>query len=147
MSPLSFVWLIAAALLYVVEGLTFNLVTVWFAVGCTAALLVSFFTGSFTAQFTVFILFSILCLLALRPLVQKLKRPATATNGDRNIGRTATVVTPVSPQQSGRVRLDGVEWNARSNDGRTLQPGEICRIVAMQSTLLIVEAQPVSVHT
>jgi membrane protein implicated in regulation of membrane protease activity len=45
------------------------------------------------------------------------------------------------------VRLDGVEWNARTNDDRTLQPGEICRIVAMQSTLLIVEAQPVPAHT
>jgi membrane protein implicated in regulation of membrane protease activity len=147
MSPLSFAWLIAAALLYVVEGLTFNLVTVWFAVGCTTALLTSLVTSNFTVQFAVFILFSILCLLSLRPLVQKLKRPATATNGDRNIGRTAAVITPVSPQQSGRVRLDGGEWNARTNDGRTLQPGDTCRIVAMQSTLLLVEAQPVPAHT
>jgi membrane protein implicated in regulation of membrane protease activity len=146
MSTLSILWLVAAALLYVVEGLTLNLVTVWFAVGCTAALVLSFFTDSFAAQLAVFTLFSILCLLALRPLAQKLKRPATATNGDRNIGRIATVITPVSPQVLGRVRLDGVEWNAVSDDGTTLQPGSPCRIVAMQSTLLIVEAQRAPSH-
>lgn len=141
MFSLSLAWLVAAALLFVVEGLTFNLVSVWFAVGCTAALIVSLFVGSFQVQFAVFILFSVICLLVSRPLVQRLKTPAAATNGDRNLGRTATVLTTVSADAPGRVRLDGVDWNARTADGTTLQPGEACRIVEIQSTLLLVEPQ------
>lgn len=142
MFSLSIGWLAAAIILFVIEGLTFNLVTVWFAAGCAAALVVSLFISQFSLQFLVFVAVSLLCLLASRPLAERLRRPSTATNGDRNLGRTAVVLTPVSSAVAGRVRLDGVDWNARAGADVSLQPGEACRVVAIQSTLLIVEPQP-----
>ena len=40
----------------------------------------------------------------------------------------------------GRVRLDGVDWNARcATPGDTLGPGALCRVTEIHSTLLIVE--------
>lgn len=142
---LSLAWLAAAIVLFVIEGLTFNLVTVWFAVGSAAALVVSLFAASFQFQFLIFVAVSLICLLAFRPLACKLKRPVAATNGDRNLGRTATVLTPVSPETPGRVRLDGVDWNARTVNGARLQPGQACRVVEIQSTLLFVEPQETAV--
>lgn len=141
MLSLSLLWLLAAIALVVVEGATFNLVTIWFAIGSAAALIVSLFTGSFQVQFLVFVAVSLVCLLAFRPLAAKLKRPPEATNGDRNLGRTATVLTPVTAETPGRVRLDGVDWNARAVGGAALQPGQLCRVVEIQSTLLFVEPQ------
>lgn len=141
MLSLSLLWLLAAIALVVVEGLTFNLVTIWFAIGSAAALIVSLFTSSFQVQFLVFVAVSFVCLLAFRPLAAKLKSPPEATNGDRNLGRTATVLTPLSPDATGRVRLDGVDWNARTVGGATLQPGQACQVVDIQSTLLFVEPQ------
>ena len=50
------------------------------------------------------------------------------------------MLTPVSAQQTGRVRLDGVDWSARcATPGDTLTPGQACRITEIHSALLIVE--------
>lgn len=133
-------WLIAAIGFLFLEGMTFNMTSVWFAAGSAAALLSCLFSPSFRVQAVVFLVVSTLCLLAFRPLARRLQIRHTATNGDRNIGREATVLTPVSASSTGRVRLDGVDWNARcATLDDTLSPGESCRVCEIHSTLLIVE--------
>ena len=129
-------WLLAAIGFVVLEAMTLNLVSIWFAVGSAAALLSCLVTGSFRVQAVVFIAVSTLCLLALKPLCSRLRKPPTATNGDRALGREAVALTSVT----GRVRLDGVDWNARcATPGDTLAPGQSCRVAEIHSTLLIVE--------
>mgnify|MGYP000796960320 CR=1 FL=1 len=116
------------------------MVSVWFAAGSAAALLCCLFTHSFRVQAVVFLVVSILCLAAFRPLAAKLRLKHTATNGDRNLGREATVLTPVTAEEPGRVRLDGVDWNARCvTPGDILNPGDHCRVTEIHSTLLLVE--------
>ena len=117
-------WLLAAIGFVVLEAMTLNLVSIWFAVGSAAALLSCLATGSFRVQAVVFIAVSTLCLLALKPLC----------------AREAIALTPVSAETTGRVRLDGVDWNARcATPGDTLTPGQSCRVAEIHSTLLIVE--------
>ena len=133
-------WLIAAIGFLVLEGMTFSMVSIWFAAGSAAALLSCLFWPSFRVQAVVFIVVSILCLAAFKPLADKLRRKHTPTNGDRSLGREATVLTPVSAGKTGRVRLDGVDWNARCvTPGDRLESGERCRIAEIHSTLLLVE--------
>ena len=133
-------WLLAAVGFLALEGMTFSMVSVWFAAGSAAALLCCLFTHSFRVQAVVFIAVSTLCLLALKPLCSRLRKPPTATNGARALGREATALTPVSAETTGRVRLDGVDWNARcATPGDTLGPGALCRVTEIHSTLLIVE--------
>ena len=140
MNPVPFLWLTAVVGFLLLEASTFSMTSVWFAVGAAAALLTCLFTGSFRVQALVFIVVSALCLLMFRPLAAKLHRKATPTNADRNLGREATVLTPVTAEVPGRVRLDGVDWNARCvTPGDRLEPGERCRITEIHSTLLIVE--------
>ena len=133
-------WLLAAVGFLALEGMTFSMVSVWFAAGSAAALLCCLFTHSFRVQAVVFIAVSTLCLLALKPLCSRLRKPPTATNGDRALGREAVALTSVSAEATGRVRLDGVDWNARcATPGDTLTPGQSCRVAEIHSTLLIVE--------
>ena len=140
MNLIPFFWLAAAVFFLVVEAFTVSMTSVWFAIGAAAALLTCLFTGSLRAQALVFIVVSALCLWAFRPLAAKLHRKATPTNADRNLGREATVLTPVTAEVPGRVRLDGVDWNARCvTPGDRLEPGERCRITEIHSTLLLVE--------
>ena len=140
MNLIPFFWLAAAVFFLVVEASTVSMTSVWFAIGAAAALLTCLVTGSLRAQALVFIVVSVLCLWAFRPLAAKLHRKATPTNADRNLGREATVLTPVTAEVPGRVRLDGVDWNARCvTPGDRLEPGERCRITEIHSTLLIVE--------
>ena len=77
-------WLAATILLLLFEASTFNLVSIWFAAGSAAALITCLFTGSLRVQSAVFVAVSILCLLAFRPLVRRLRRPHAPTNGDLN---------------------------------------------------------------
>ena len=50
------------------------------------------------------------------------------------------MLTTVTADLPGRVRLDGVDWNARCvTPGDRLEPGERCRITEIHSTLLLVE--------
>ncbi len=140
MNPVPFLWLAAVVGFLLLEASTFSMTSVWFAIGAAAALLTCLFTGSLRAQALVFIVVSALCLWAFRPLAAKLRRKATPTNADRNLGREATVLTPVTAEVPGRVRLDGVDWNARCvTPGDRLEPGERCRITEIHSTLLLVE--------
>ena len=140
MNPIPFLWLAAVVGFLLLEASTFSMTSVWFAVGAAAALLTCLFTGSFRVQALVFIVVSTLCLLAFRPLAARLHHKATPTNSDRNLGREATVLTPVSADVPGRVRLDGVDWNARcATPGDTLTPGQRCRVTELHSALLIVE--------
>ena len=130
MNTAPFFWLIAAVGFLVLEGCTFNMTSIWFAIGAAAALISCLFTDLFRVQALLFIVVSVLCLLAFRPLAAKLRKAPTATNGDRNLGREAT----------GRVRLDGVDWNARCvTPGDILNPGDHCRVPEIHSTLLLVE--------
>ena len=125
------------------EGATVSMVSIWFAIGAAAALLVSLFSSNLLLEALVFAVVSAGSLLACRPLVAKLQqRRADPTNGDRNIGRTATVLEPITPDRPGRVRLDGVDWAARVHGSVSLQPGQLCRVFDIQSTVLIVEPQP-----
>ena len=133
-------WLAAAVGFLALEASTFNMTSIWFAIGSAAALLCCVFTGSFRVQAVVFIAVSAVCLLAFKPLAKRLHKQPTPTNGDRALGREAQVLTPVSAQQTGRVRLDGVDWSARcATPGDTLTPGQACRVTEIHSTLLIVE--------
>ena len=133
-------WLLAAVGFLALEGMTFSMVSIWFAAGSAAALLSCLFWPSFRVQAVVFTVVSILCLAAFKPLADKLRRKHTPTNGDRSLGREAKVLTPVSAGKTGRVRLDGVDWNARcATPGDALEPGQTCRVTEIHSTLLIVE--------
>ena len=127
-------WLAAAVGFLALEASTFNMTSIWFAIGSAAALLCCVFTGSFRVQAVVFLVVSILCLAAFRPLAAKLRLKHTATNGDRNLGREAIVLSPVTAE------VPGVDWNARcATPGDTLTPGSLCRVTEIHSTLLIVE--------
>lgn len=139
----SIFWLVIAAALVVLEANTVSLVCIWFAVGAVAALLTSLVFDHWLVQSIVFVAVSILALLCTRPLVKKMRqRRIEPTNADRNIGRNATVLEPIVPGKTGRVRLDGVDWAARGRGEAILEAGQQCRVFDMQSTVLIVEPQP-----
>jgi len=55
-------WLAAAVGFLALEASTFNMTSIWFAIGSAAALLCCVFTGSFRVQAVVFLVVSILCL-------------------------------------------------------------------------------------
>lgn len=140
-SPLSLLWLALAVVFGVLEAMTVALVSIWFVVGAVAALIVSLITPSFLVQFCVFVIVSAAALAISWPMMKKRRdaRPVP-TNADLNVGRTATVIEPVTPDRPGRARLDGVDWTARA--AVPLEKGQLCTVTAVDGATLTVEPLP-----
>ena len=66
------VWLIAAGVFFVIEIATIGFLTFWLGIASLLAMVVSFFTANIVIQTSVFVIFSILLILATKPLVNKL---------------------------------------------------------------------------
>lgn len=137
MEVTSIIWLVLTIVFIVVEAFSTALLSIWFAVGAIAALLLSAFVPSVTAQIILFIVVSCIAVLMTRPLAKKyLAKKVPATNVDRNIGRQATVIVAINPSEKGRVRLDGVDWTAQSTV--VLQIGASCIVNEIEGNVLTV---------
>ena len=139
---LPYVWIGIAALLAIVEVATVQLVSIWFVVAgvVTAVSAATFFNGNLLCQAILFVLVSVLCLLATRPLVKKLKATQKVkTNADRFIGRTGKVIADIGNNTySGQVVVDGKKWSALSKNGEEILQGTDVKIEAIEGVRLIV---------
>lgn len=138
-------WAAMTVILIIVEIATIQLVAVWFAAGSFAAFIAALFVAPLWVQLVVFIVVSILLLLATRPFVRSLlqNRKKVATNADSLIGTICTVKETINNREdTGRVFADGLLWTARSTDGTVIEPDESCIIESIVGVKLIV--RPVS---
>lgn len=135
MSVATIIWLVLCILFVIVEVATVGLVSIWFAAGALVALLVSSVVDSLLVQLTVFVAVSLLTLVFTRPLVQKYVTPRQQpTNSELNVGKKAQVIRKITPNSPGRVRLEGVDWAARST--QTISEGSWCIVTAVDSATL-----------
>lgn len=119
------IWLVLTAIFLLVEASTVTMVSLWFAAGSLAALLVCLMHGPIWLQILVFILVSAVLLLLLRPLVRRYVTPKlTATNADAVIGSDGLVSVAIDNiAASGQVKLGGMFWTARSTSGDPIAEG------------------------
>lgn len=118
-------WLAALVVFLVAEAATVTLVSIWFAVGALAAIVVALLRGGVGLQVTVFLLVAIALLACMRPLVRKYFTPRLhKTNLDSIVGSVGVVTTPVNNIAAlGQVTISGMEWSARSTSGAPLAEG------------------------
>jgi membrane protein implicated in regulation of membrane protease activity len=136
------VWIVLAVIFAVAEMATTQLVSVWFAVGAAVAAVVAGFGAEPWIQLLVFALISGTLLILTRTLVKQLtKNKLMPTNADRAIGKTAVVLTDVSPDEVGTVSVNGQEWSAVSVSGRH-SAGDKVLVRAIEGVKLIIEELP-----
>ena len=118
-------WLAAMVVFILAEAATVTLVSIWFAAGALAAIVVALTGGGVGLQVTVFLLVAILLLASMRDLVRKHFTPRLhKTNIDSVVGSVGIVTTPVNNVAAlGRVTISGMEWSARSTTGSPLPEG------------------------
>ena len=109
-----YVWLIVFIVLTAIEMATFQLVTIWFAVGAVAAFITSLFSTSLEIQLIVFLAVSMLLLILVRPIAGRFLQTKTVkTNVDSLIGDYATVTARIHNQEGfGKAVIRGQEWTA-----------------------------------
>lgn len=141
MDNMTIFWLILAVVMAVLEGVTVQLVSIWFCIGGAAACITSLFTNNIIIQAAVFVVVSGIALAVTRPLVRKMKRRGSEpTNADRYIGKTAVVVTAIDNEKAqGMVKVDNEKWTARSQSGEPIAEGTSVTVEAIEGVKLIVK--------
>ncbi len=134
-------WIAALVVFVVIEALTVQLFTIWFAIGSVAALIAERLGAEVWLQWTVFVAVSAIILVATRPFVKKLtKQKIQPTNADRCIGETAVVTEEIDNiSGKGAVKINGIEWSARTISGDKAEVGEKVKIVKIDGVKLFVE--------
>ena len=134
------IWLILLVVFLAVEASTVTMVSLWFAAGAVTAMAVSLLGGAVWLQILVFLAVSAVLLTALRPLVRKHITPKiSATNVDAVIGTKGLVtVTIDNVAASGRVKLGGMEWSARSVNGDMIPEGTLVRVDRIEGVKVFV---------
>lgn len=137
LSP-TILWLLLTIVLLIVEAVTVNLVTLWFAVGAFAAMFVSMSSVDPIWQWVVFLAVSILLLIFTRPIALRYIKKAP-TNADSAIGKIGIVTEKIDNiAATGRVKLDGNSWAARSQDESIIEEGAEVQVKEIQGVRLIV---------
>ena len=135
-------WAIVFVILVIVEALSVQLISLWFAVGALITMICTYFLDlTFFGQLMIFIISSAVLLAITFPLIRKkLKGKIVSTNADLDIGETATVIEEINKNAgTGRVTLNGVDWSAFNvNPAEVIPKGSIVTVKEAQGAKLMV---------
>ncbi len=137
---LAWVWLGLAILFIVIELLTFNIITLWFAIGALVSVFISFLPIPFSYQILIFLLISVTLLVLTRPLVlKKLEEKKQKTNVDSLIGKKVLVVKAILPFEKGEIKINGTIWSAKTEGNEKIDKDSECTILRIEGVTAIVE--------
>lgn len=134
------VWLVLFIASIILEAVSFQLFSIWFALGAVAALVASLFDIHVAWQIAIFIVVSGAALGATRPLVRKMQRKQEPTNADRYVDQPGVVLEEIDNiKGTGQVKVLGQVWTARTKDGTEIPKDASVRTVAIEGVKLYVE--------
>ncbi len=117
-----------------------DLSSIWFSVGAIAALIAMQMGLSFAWQAVIFFVVSLTFIIVCRPIVKKyMKTNFIPTNADRVIGQQARLISPITSDTWGSVKIQGVEWHSVSVDGNEIAQGELVEVLAIDGSKVIVK--------
>lgn len=142
-SPI-FLWLALFVVFLIVEAGTVALVSIWFALGALAALVSCVLGAEMWLQITVFLVVSLVLLALLWKRVRS-KLTTTKTNVDSVIGAECYVTEAIDNlSYTGRVKLGGITWAARSTSGAGIPVGTLVKVERIEGVKVFVSPAEVA---
>ena len=134
------IWLALMVIFLIVEAMTVTMVSLWFAAGAVVALLLSLLHLQIWLQVVLFFLVSGVLLACLRPLVRRHVAPKIVpTNVDAIVGTRCMVTAEIDNVcAAGQVKLNGIEWSARSVTGQIIPEGTLVRVERVEGVKVFV---------
>ena len=136
------VWLVLLIIFVVAEAMTMGLATVWCAVGSGVALIMDLLGASTSSQIIVMIVVSIIsfivCMIWIRPVLDKKKANKETTNADRIIGKEGIVIKTIDPiEGKGQIKVAGQVWSAKA-DSNIAENAKI-KVIKLEGVKAVVE--------
>ena len=135
-------WMAVAIVSLIIEALTTELVSCWFAPSAIVSMILSGFVDIFWVQLLVFLVLSVLLLAFARRLVKKrlAAKGETSLNADSLIGQTGIVQEAVNNiAETGSVKIRGLIWSARALDDAEIPAGTVVIVREIHGVKLICE--------
>ena len=135
------VWLAVTALSLILEFITMEMASIWFVAGGILGMILAACGVGWEIQLIVFILVSLILLLSLRKIALKLllKNTNAKTNAVGEIGKTVKLLTDISDEKPGTIKLNDVVWNVVAEDGSEIKAGTKVEIVELKGNKYIVK--------
>lgn len=141
MENMGLVWFIALIAFLILEGVTYQLISVYFAIGAVGGLITYLLGFGPTAQTVVFFVVSIISLGLLRPVSMKLlKNEGIKTNAESLIGEKVYITKDVDNlRESGEGKIKGTYWTVRSADDTVIPKDSVATVERIEGVKLIVK--------
>ena len=134
------IWLGIIIAAIVIEVITVDLVSVWFAAGGSIALILCLLGINQSIQIAAFIIIAIITAVVVRPIAKKYMRGnIERTNFDRVIGKHGLITKTITADTKGEVKVMSTLWLASSIDNTTINEGDYCEILAVEGAHLVVK--------
>lgn len=133
-------WFVLMVVFLAMESSTVSLVSIWFAAGSLVAMIAALLGAEIWLQIVLFVAVAVVLLASLRSVVRKYITPKlVSTNVDAVIGKTGPVLEAVNNiQGTGRVKLGGMEWSARSTENTTIEEGTLVKVDRVEGVKVFV---------
>ncbi len=136
------IWFIIGLAFVLLEFLIPGVIVIFFGIGAWVTSFILLF-GDFgiNTQLVIFLLTSIILIIILRKKVQSIfvgkSEEGDIGDIDNIIGKKVKVSTKISPNENGKVILNGTNWSAESDS--EINEGEIVEIIKKDNITLIVK--------
>ena len=139
--PLWGIWLIASAVMFLMEIFTISFLLFFPAAGAFLAFLCAIFGASMQVQIIVFLVSSILLIVFIRPIVTKFfKTNNVAMNSQSLVGKNAIVIKAIDNLHAkGQVKVAGEIWSAISANDEDIEEGATVIVLRIEGVKLIVK--------
>ncbi len=135
-----FIWLGVICISAIFEFVTFEMAGIWFVAGGIFALLLALVGVSTVWQIIAFFALSLVLLLTLRKFcLRVLLKKDEKTNVDALAGTTAKLLTAISPDNPGSLRINDVVWTAVAKGNTKIESDTEVKIIKVEGNKLVVE--------
>ena len=135
------IWFGLMVVFLIVEAVcAIHLVSIWFAAGALVAAIAAMLNASYWLQMLLFLVVSCVVLALMWPFVKKFLNPSLQkTNLDSIIGTEGLVIGDIDNLTArGQVKLNGMEWTARSSSGEPIRAGTRIRVDRIEGVKVFV---------
>lgn len=137
------IWFVAVAVFLLIEAATYQMVSIYFAIGAVGGLAAYLFGAGMYIQFAIFIAVSAVLIVLLRPISMRMLKNRdkdSLTNTDTLIGRNVYITEEVNNiKESGQGKVNGNYWTVRSADNSVIPVGNVAEIEKIEGVKLIVK--------
>lgn len=124
----------------ILEFFSSELICIWFSTAGVISLILAICHVPLWIQIVTFVVLSIILIFSLRKLCKKLLRGKDEkTNSDSLIGKKFKLISDLTEDIMGTIKINGVIWNCEGIDGFCAKEGELVQIVEIKGNKLIVK--------